>query len=102
MEGYTNFSSENYIFNTLGLGPTLTASGAQSRIKIELEKNKYRTLSPLETYRYMGFNDEDFWNVKKTNLISDSKIIYTAGNSIVVSVLEAIFKTLKFERVDNE
>lgn len=93
---YTKFNSENYIYDIEGIGPTLTASGAQSRIKIEIN-NKYRYISPLESYRYMGFKDEDFWNVKKTNLLSDSKIIFTAGNSIVINVLEEIFKTLEFE-----
>lgn len=96
IKNYTNFSSENNVYNINGIGPTLTASGAQSRIKIEVKENKYRYLSPRETYRYMGFDDNDFDKVKNTNLLSDSKIIYTAGNSIVVNVLEAIFKTLKF------
>lgn len=91
---YTNFSSESYIYDPNFTGPTLTASGANSRIKI-LQNNKIRKLSAKECIKYMGFTDNDFNKIKKTNL-NDIKIIYLAGNSIVVNVLEEIFKSLKF------
>lgn len=92
--GYTNFSSESYIYDPNFIGPTLTASGANSRIKI-LQNNKIRKLSAKECIKYMGFTANDFNKIKKTNL-NDIKIIYLAGNSIVVNVLEEIFKSLKF------
>lgn len=92
--GYTNFSSESYIYDPNFVGPTLTASGANSRIKI-LENNKIRKLSSKECIKYMGFSNSDFKKIKKTNL-NDTKIIYLAGNSIVINVLEEIFKRLKF------
>lgn len=92
--GYTNFSSESYIYDPNFTGPTLTASGANSRIKI-LQNNKIRKLSAKECIKYMGFTANDFNKIKKTNL-NDIKIIYLAGNSIVVNVLEEIFKSLKF------
>ena len=96
LQGYTNFHSESYVYYPDYSGPTLTASGANSRIKILDNKNKIRMMSAKECYRYMGFNDQDYFNVAKTKLLSDNKIIYTAGNSIVVSVLEEIFKSFKF------
>lgn len=40
----------------------------------------------------MGFDDEDFDNAKQVN--SDSQLYKQAGNSIVVDVLEAIFKEM--------
>lgn len=92
--GYTNFSSESYIYDPNFTGPTLTASGANSRIKI-LQNNKIRKLLAKECIKYMGFTANDFNKIKKTNL-NDIKIIYLAGNSIVVNVLEEIFKSLKF------
>ena len=44
----------------------------------------------------MGFKKSDFKKVVKTNLLSDGKLIYTAGNSISVEVLEGIFNSFKF------
>lgn len=54
---------------------------------------KIRKLTPLECWRLMGFDDEDF-NKAKSVGISDTQAYRQAGNSIVVNVLEAIFKNL--------
>ena len=54
---------------------------------------KIRKLTPLECWRLMGFDDEDFSKVKSIG-ISDSQAYKQAGNSIVVNVLEAILKKL--------
>ncbi|MGL4722358.1 MAG: DNA (cytosine-5-)-methyltransferase [Desulfovibrionaceae bacterium] len=48
-----------------------------------------RILTPLETWRLMGCSDRDFYNAKK--MVSNTSLYRQAGNSIVVSVLEAIF-----------
>lgn len=40
----------------------------------------------------MGFSDEDFEKAKKVN--SNAQLYKQAGNSIVVNVLEAIFKEM--------
>jgi len=40
----------------------------------------------------MGFSDEDFDKAEKVN--SDTQLYKQAGNSIVVNVLEAIFKEM--------
>lgn len=95
LENYTKFNSENYIYFPFGFGPTLTASGANSRIKIDID-HKIRYMSAIEAYIYMGFDKEDYLNVKKTNLLSNNRIIYTAGNSISVEVLESIFNSFVF------
>jgi DNA (cytosine-5)-methyltransferase 1 len=65
-------------------------------------KEKIRKLTPLECWRLMGFDDKDYW--KTRNRLekvyyngrdrSDSQMYKMAGNSIVVNVLEFIFKSL--------
>jgi len=56
------------------------------------ENSKIRKLTPLECWRLMGFDDEDFYKAEKVN--SNTQLYKQAGNSICVSVLEAIFKEL--------
>lgn len=53
---------------------------------------RIRKLTPLECWRLMGFDDEDFYKAKE--VCSDNQLYKQAGNSIVVNVLEAIFKEL--------
>ena len=54
---------------------------------------RIRKLTPKECWRLMGFDDEDF---EKAKLIptSNTQLYKQAGNSIVVNVLEKIFKEL--------
>lgn len=62
----------------------------------------YRNLTPRETFLLMGFDEDDFQFVKDQNIqisknrkfISHAKFLKLAGNSIVVNVLEEIFKTV--------
>ena len=96
LKNYTNFQSENFVYDINYSGPTLTASGAMSRIKLYFDDKKIRTMQPKECFCYMGFNDEDYKKIKKTNLISENKMIYLAGNSISIEVLEKIFESFKF------
>ena len=51
-----------------------------------------RKLTPKECFRLMGFDDLDFEKAKAVN--SDTQLYKQAGNSIVVSVLEAILTNL--------
>lgn len=53
---------------------------------------RIRKLTPKECWRLMGFTDEDFEKASKVN--SNSQLYKQAGNSIVVPVLEAIFRNL--------
>ena len=59
--------------------------------------NSYRLLTAREAFLLMGFSEKDFENVKKLGL-SYRKMIKLAGNSIVVPVLEAIFKVMFEEK----
>jgi DNA (cytosine-5)-methyltransferase 1 len=70
--------------------PTLTASET-SVCRIETPY-RIRKLTPKECWRLMGFTDEDFHKAEQVN--SNSQLYKQAGNSIVVEVLEGIFKQI--------
>ena len=53
---------------------------------------RIRKLTPCETWKLMGFDIEDFKKAEKVN--SNAQLYKQARNSIVVNVLEAIFKNL--------
>ena len=73
---------------------TLTASMGTGGGNVPIYKNelRIRKLTPKECWRLMGFDDEDFEKASKVN--SNTQLYKQAGNSIVVNVLEAIFKEL--------
>ena len=80
------------VYNT-DLSPTLTTNKGEG-IKI-LQNNNYRIrkLTPLECWRLMGFSDNDYYAAKSVGT-SNAQLYKQAGNSIVVTVLEAIFRNL--------
>ena len=84
---------QDRVYNVDGVMTTISAQ-LNGRFNI-LEKPTYRIrkLTPLECFRLMGFDDEDYY-ILKENGISNSQIYKMAGNSIVVNVLEEIFKVL--------
>ncbi len=100
-----NYNAENYVYDTNKAIGTLTATGAQSRIKIMVPK-KYddlpvfmidnkpyhmRIITPREAWRLMGFTDKDYDKIKG---LTDIQLYQVAGNSIIVQVLEAIYREL--------
>ncbi|MFD1899218.1 DNA cytosine methyltransferase [Enterococcus termitis] len=60
---------------------------------------RIRKLTPLECWRLMDFNDEDFYKAQK--VCSNSQLYKQAGNSIVKAVLMAIFRQMFFEQRGN-
>ena len=54
---------------------------------------RIRKLTPTECYKLMGFTAEDCQKVSEGG-ISNAQLYKQAGNSIVVNVLEEIFKSL--------
>lgn len=79
--------------------PTLTTANTPSVLEPwiwEIDGVKYliriRKLTPRECWRLMGFTDQDFEKAQKVN--SNTQLYKQAGNSIVVPVLEALFKQL--------
>lgn len=58
---------------------------------------RIRKLTPLECWRLMGFTDTDFLKAQLVN--SNSQLYKQAGNSIVVPVLEGIFRKMFIQEV---
>lgn len=83
----------NTVYSSDGLCPTLdTMQGGNRQPKI-LEDIRIRKLTPLECWRLMGFDDEDFRKAESSG-VSNTQLYKQAGNSIVVNVLEKIFENL--------
>lgn len=73
---------------------------------VDIGQGEYRLITEKECWRLMGFEDEDYEAVLKahpTRKGCTNGILYRlAGNSIVVNVLEAIFKVLLKEDFSTE
>ena len=78
---------EKQISNTL-----TTSCNIAAVVKANNMEYRIRKLTPLETWRLMGFKDEQF--LKAEQVCSNSQLYKQAGNSIVVNVMEEIFKNL--------
>ena len=63
-----------------------------ARAYIEIE-GKYRKLTPIEAFKMMGFNEEDCKKCMDLGT-SETQLYKQAGNSIVVPVLEFIFRRI--------
>lgn len=77
-----------------GIVGTLTTDGSSPKHNNRVIDPgfKIRRLTPKECWRLMGFSDEDFQKAREVN--SDTQLYKQAGNSIVVPVLEAIFRQM--------
>lgn len=88
------FEMTRRVYSPDGVAPTLQTyqgGGRQAKIVVENEaKIRVRYLTPLECWRLMGFDDQDFYKAQDAG-VSNSQLYKQAGNSIVVNVLEAIF-----------
>ena len=76
--------------------PTLTtSSGSFAGCGSVMYKHDFRIrkLTPKECWRLMGFDDSDFDKAKSAG-ISNTQLYKQAGNSIVVDVLQYIFRSL--------
>lgn len=80
-----------------GLCPTLTTRPegfkTANLIVEHTQDFRIRKLTPLECWRLMGFDDDDFYKARNAG-ISNSQLYKQAGNSIVVTVLQGILKNL--------
>jgi len=86
--GGTQWYQQDRIYdNNIGLSLSTTAQPYYPDNNLRIRK-----LTPKECWRLMGFDDEDFEKAEKVN--SNTQLYKQAGNSIVVNVLEAIFKNL--------
>lgn len=81
------------IYSSEGLSPALNTVGGGGLEPKIIEGLRIRKLTPLECWRLMGFDDEDFHKAQQSG-VSNTQLYKQAGNSIVVDVLEKIFKNL--------
>ena len=88
-----NYGSRGKLQELDGVCNTLQSAmgtgGGNVPIIKEKRTMRIRKLTPLEVWRLMGFNDEDFEKAEKVN--SNTQLYKQAGNSIVVDVLEELF-----------
>ncbi len=88
------------VFSELGASPTLV-TGSDSIPKIV--QCRVRKLTPLECWRLVGFNSDDYCLVRKAleeqfyneKDCTDTQMYKMAGNSIVIQVAESIIESLK-------
>ena len=81
-------------FNTKGTSNTITT--VQKDNYVVEPTYRIRKLTPRECFRLMGMSDDDIDKIQAAG-ISNTQQYKMAGNSIVVNVLEAIFKNLFME-----
>lgn len=90
-EGWHRNAKE--VLNTNGICRTLSTQSNNLATKIKEQKSlRIRKLTPRECFRLMGFDDSDFDKVEGN--LSNTQLYKQAGNSIVVNVLEEIYKEL--------
>lgn len=88
-----------------GVANTLTCTcdmGVVEKCEVEGDVIGYeyriRKLTPRECFRLMGVNEESINKIQDSKLISEIQQYKLAGNSIVVDVLENIFKKLFIDK----
>lgn len=96
--GLYDFNEMDTITTCEGLTGTLTCRNVQNyNKKFWYNKRLYKP-SPKMCFRLMGFTDEDYEKVK--DIGTDSKRWDRAGNSIVVNVVAAIYKSLLTDYIE--
>lgn len=89
-----NGSQGGKVYSIDGLFPTICAGTHGYALGyIQDEKGVYRKITPLEAFRLMGFSDEDYEKAKAVKM-SETQLYKQAGNSIVVPMLEEVYKVL--------
>lgn len=82
------------------VAPTISSHSWQQNNFLLSDFLRIRKLTPKECWRLMGFDDVAF--EKASQVTSNTQLYKQAGNSIVVPVLEAIFKELFFPKITGD
>lgn len=89
------YQSRDYLFDLDSYIHTLTVRSLFEKTSYKyLYDNQVFTVSPKMAFNLMGFTNYDYYKIN--NKFSDSQLYKFAGNSIVVPVLEYIFKNYEF------
>lgn len=83
--------------NSQGICNTLTSVQKDNMVLEKGAQYRIRKLTPKECWRLMAFKDEDFHKAEAVN--SNTQLYKQAGNSIVVSVLEAVFRQMRIQNL---
>lgn len=95
-------SLKDRIYSTDGIATACTTSTffmPNYLMEEDMNNLRIRKLTPKECFRLMGFDDEDFEKAAEVN--SNTQLYKQAGNSIVVPVIENIYKELQVAGVLN-
>ena len=93
-----NYPQGNRVYNSKGIACSQTSNGGGlgGSTGLYLTNYRIRKLTPRECFRLMGMRDDDIDKIQAAG-ISNTQKYNMAQNSIVVNVLEAIFKNLFME-----
>ena len=93
--GGTQYYQQDRIYDSESIAMAHPANlpGGSYKYQVNIPPLRIRKLTPKECYRLMGFSDDDFEKSESVPT-SNTQLYKQAGNSIVVNVLEAIFKQL--------
>lgn len=90
--GDEGYEKVRRVYDSDFIHPAIAGGGNHLGNIMEQNNIRIRKLTPKECWRLMGWKDEDF--AKAEAVVSNSQLYKQAGNSIVVQVLEAIFKEM--------
>jgi len=92
----SNYNQTARLWSMNGYCPTLTAHTTEETSKMIIYKDNcffVKKISPLESWRLMGFSDVDFYKAKDIGM-SNRQLYKQAGNSIATNVIYYILKNL--------
>lgn len=98
VQGYLDYRA----FDPSGSAPTLTVTGAR-RVNVHLTDGRYRRLTPIETERLQGFDDD--WTKyglyeDGVHEMSDSRRYQACGNAVTTNVVELVMRRI-MEAIDD-
>lgn len=82
------------IYSSDGISPTLNSMNGGNRQPKILNNRRIRKLTPLECWRLMGYDDQDFYSAKNIGKLPESRLYERAGRGIIVPMLEDLFYNL--------
>lgn len=91
--GKNGTSQSGNVYDKEELAPTLCATDYKCPPKFVEKSLRIRKLTPLECWRLMGIDDDDFHKAKAGG-VSNSQLYKQAGNGIVVDVFAAILRMM--------
>lgn len=92
----SRYNQSSRLWSMNGYCPTLTANSTEDTSKMIIYKDNcffVKKISPLESWRFMGFRDDDFYKAKNSG-VSNRQLYKQAGNSIATNVIYYILKNL--------